>query len=227
MVSKLSEVVDEPVVLRLASVASTQDAARQLPIGSVVTAEHQLAGRGRLGRRWEAPAGTALLATFVTAPHSLASLAAGVAVAEACGGGARLKWPNDVLIDGRKLAGILVEAPGGRCLVGVGINLTWAPDGAALLGPVDRDRLLERLLGGLERWFAQPPEAMLERYRELCDTLGRPVRVEIGAELMTGIAEAVAGDGSLVVDGRSVSAGDVTHLRTLGAGPGPPPRDRG
>ena len=95
-----------------------------LPIGSVVVAEHQTAGRGRLDRRWEAPAGTALLASFVVAPHPLLSLAAGVAVAEACGAQARLKWPNDLLMDSRKAGGILVEMSATKAVVSVGINLT-------------------------------------------------------------------------------------------------------
>jgi BirA family transcriptional regulator, biotin operon repressor / biotin---[acetyl-CoA-carboxylase] ligase len=87
-----------PLIVRLGSVASTQDVARELPIGAVVVAEHQWAGRGRLSRRWEAPAGTALLASFVVAANPLLSLAAGVAAAEACGKGVRLKWPNDLLL---------------------------------------------------------------------------------------------------------------------------------
>ena len=71
------------MIVRLGTVASTQEAARELPVGSVVVAEHQTAGRGRMDRLWEAPPGTALLASFVVAPHPLLSLAAGVAAAEA------------------------------------------------------------------------------------------------------------------------------------------------
>jgi BirA family biotin operon repressor/biotin-[acetyl-CoA-carboxylase] ligase len=199
-------------VIRLAEVASTQAAARGLPLGSVVVADHQTAGRGRLDRRWEAPAGTALTASFVLPPGRLLSLAAGVAAAEACGPEVRLKWPNDLLLGGRKLGGILVEVEPGRAIVGIGINLSWAPPGAARLGAA-REELLDRLVAGIERWSAAPEATILARWRELSDTLGRRVRVEVGAEVIEGLAEDVAPDGSLLVGGRSVAAGDVIHLR--------------
>src|SRR5256886_7373123 len=95
---------------RLDSVTSTQDAARDMAIGSIVIANHQTAGRGRLERRWEAPPGTALLASFVLHPNPLLSLAAGVAAADACGESVRLKWPNDLLLAGLNLGGVLVQA---------------------------------------------------------------------------------------------------------------------
>ncbi len=204
-------------VTRVASTPSTQDLARKLPVGSAIVADHQTAGRGRLGRAWEAPPGTALLASFVLASHPLASLAAGVAAAEACGDGVRLKWPNDLLLEGAKLGGVLVELTGGRCVVGIGVNLTAAPAGASMLGE-DREALLDRLAAALERWFARPPERVLEAWRERADTLGRQVRVQLGEEVIEGLAEDVDGDGALIVDGRRVLAGDVTLLRPL---PGP------
>jgi BirA family biotin operon repressor/biotin-[acetyl-CoA-carboxylase] ligase len=212
----------EAGVIRLARTPSTQDAARALPIGSVVVADHQTAGRGRLGRRWETPPGAALLASFVLPARPLASLAAGVAVAAACADAdpgrrssadIRLKWPNDVLLDGRKLAGILVErVDDARCVVGIGVNLTWAPPGAAALG-ADREALLAALRGELGRRFAADDAAVLEAWRGLADTLGRRVRVELPNEAFEGIAEALAPDGSLIVGGRTVTAGDVVHLR--------------
>src|SRR5712664_2350158 len=118
--------------------------ARALPIGSIVVADHQTAGRGRLDRHWESPPGTALLVSFVLAPTALLSLAAGVAAAEACGGGVRLKWPNDLLLGGAKVGGVLVESSSTKAVCGIGINLTWAPKGAAKLDQ-DRDQLLEKL----------------------------------------------------------------------------------
>jgi len=204
--------VNEPSVVRLGTVASTQEAARELPIGSVVVAEHQTAGRGRLDRRWEAPPGTALLASFVVAPHPLLSLAAGVAAAEACGPGARLKWPNDVLLDGRKAGGILVEMSAAKAIVGVGINLTWAPPGAARVDQ-PREVLLDALTQRLGAWTSAPPAAIVQRWRELSDTIGRRVRVELPGRVIEGLAEDIAADGSLVVDGEHVRAGDVIHLR--------------
>lgn len=212
-------------IVRVGSVASTQELALARPIGSVVVADHQQAGRGRLGRRWAAPSGTALLASFVLRYLPLAPLAAGVAAAEACGPGVRLKWPNDLLLEGRKLGGILVEADGPRCLVGIGINLTWAPAGAAQLG-ADRDELLDRLSRELERWWSAPSEEVLSAWRARSDTLGRRVRVEMGAETIEGLAEDVAGDGSLIVGGRAVAAGDVTHLRVSEPSPTKPAEPR-
>jgi BirA family biotin operon repressor/biotin-[acetyl-CoA-carboxylase] ligase len=207
-------------VVRVESTESTQNLARDLKIGDIVVADHQTGGRGRLGRRWEAPRGTALLASFVLQVHPLASLAAGVATVDAVGRGARLKWPNDVLLDGRKLAGILVEMDGRRCVVGIGVNLTWAPPGAAMLD-VPRDELLERLRGLLARWFSAPGAEVLEAWRERSDTIGRLVRVELAGQAIEGVAEALGDDGSLIVDGRAHSAGDVIHLRGP-AGPRPP-----
>ena len=135
-------------IVRVGSVTSTQELARSRPIGTAVVADHQKAGRGRLGRLWEAPPGTALLVSCVLPFHPLAPLAAGVAAAVACGPRVRLKWPNDLLLGGRKLGGILVEASGRRCVVGIGINLSWAPPGAARL-ETDRELLLDRLLAEL------------------------------------------------------------------------------
>lgn len=204
--------------IRLAEVTSTQDLARGMPIGSVVVADVQTGGRGRLGRAWEAPAGSALLASFVVAPHPLASLTAGVAAAEACAAPVRLKWPNDLLLEGRKLGGILVEAARDRVVIGVGINLTWAPRGAAMLGS-GREPLLGRLQELLPDWLSRPHDQVLERWRELSDTLGRRVRVELGAGAVTGIAEALRSDGALIVAGRPVTVGDVVHLREGAEGP--------
>jgi BirA family biotin operon repressor/biotin-[acetyl-CoA-carboxylase] ligase len=203
-------------IVRVGSVASTQELARTLPIGTAVVAEHQEAGRGRLGRRWEAPPGTALLASFVLQFQPLAPIAAGVAAAEACGPAVRLKWPNDLLLDDRKLGGILVEAAGGKAIVGIGINLAWAPPRAARLD-AGRDSLLERLVDALQRWWAAPAVTLLEAWRQRSDTLGRRVRVELAAEVFEGLAEDIADDGALIVGGRRVAAGDVTHLRVVGA----------
>src|SRR5260370_6555970 len=91
--------------VRLEVVTSTQDVARDLRIGSVVVADHQTAGRGRLAHRWEAPPGTALLVSFVLAPNPLLSLAAGVGAAPGRGRGVRLQWADDLPPDRRKNGG--------------------------------------------------------------------------------------------------------------------------
>jgi BirA family transcriptional regulator, biotin operon repressor / biotin---[acetyl-CoA-carboxylase] ligase len=197
---------------RLGTVESTQLAAAGLPLGSVVVADHQTAGRGRHGRSWEAPPGGGLFVTFVLSPAPLVVFAAGVAAAEACGGDVLLKWPNDLVLHDRKLGGILAEIRNEHALVGIGINLSWAPAGAARLG-ADRDLLLERLLPLMTRWNEAEPEAVVKRWRELSWTLGQQVRVELGGEVIEGLAEDVADDGALLVGGRRVIAGDVTRVR--------------
>ncbi|TMF94790.1 MAG: biotin--[acetyl-CoA-carboxylase] ligase [Chloroflexi bacterium] len=194
-------------VVRLDSVTSTQDVARDMPIGSIVVADHQTAGRGRMERRWEAPPGTSLLVSFVLAPSRLLSLAAGVAAAEACGPDVRLKWPNDLLLDDRKLGGILVEATPHKAICGIGVNLTWAPEGAAMLER-PREEVLARLQKQVARWTAAPGELVLRRWRELSATLGRRVRID-GTE---GMAEDLGPNGELIVDGSPFVAGSLTHL---------------
>ena len=193
--------------MRLVSVTSTQDVARAMPVGSIVIADHQTAGRGRHERRWEVPPGTSLLVSFVLPPHPLLSLAAGVAAAEACGEPVRLKWPNDLLLESRKLGGILVEAMPEKAICGVGINLTWAPEGAARLDR-PRDELFESLRDQLDRWTAAPEDRILACWRGLSATLGRRVRIDS----TEGVAEDIGPRGELIVDGVAYVAGSVTHL---------------
>ena len=99
--------------------------------------------------------------------------------------------------------------------VGIGINLTWAPPGAARLG-TPRDELLERLGAELSAWTPASSSRILERWRELSVALGRHVRVDLPGHTFEGIAQDIAEDGALVVDGVRVSAGDVIHLRQRG-----------
>lgn len=183
--------------------------------GVVVGADHQTAGRGRRGRTWESRPGSALLVSVVLRPvPPLVTLAAGVAAADACrdvaGVDVALKWPNDVLTADGKVGGILSEMVGDAAVVGLGLNLAWAPEGAARLGPaVDRDNLLRAWLAGLDE-----PGDVLAHYRALCSTLGRRVRVEGPAGSVEGVAEDVDGAGRLIVDGRPVAVGDVVHVRS-------------
>lgn len=200
-----------PEVVRRKSVTSTQDVARELEIGSLVVADHQTAGRGRLDHSWEAQAGTALLVSFVLSPNPLLSLAAGVAAVEACGAGVRVKWPNDLMLRGSKVGGILVEATPTKAVCGIGINLTWAPEGAAMLNQ-DRDALLDRLRIEIKRWTEAPAARVLERWRELSDTIGRRVRVDLPDGALEGVADGIGPEGELIVDGRMVRFGGVTHL---------------
>lgn len=194
------------------------------PDRSVLVADHQTAGRGRLDRRWDAPPGTNLLVSvlFRDVPPDPGDLMRrmGVAAVEAArrfgADTAALKWPNDVLIDDRKLAGLLAQrGSSGEVVVGLGLNVGWAPPGAARLG--DAIEPLDVLAAVLEAFDDQPGDAH-ERYRSLLGTLGQRVRVELPDGELIGVAIDIERDGRLiVVDECAVShrvdVGDVVHLR--------------
>lgn len=203
--------MEKPQILRLVSVTSTQDVARELPVGSIVVADYQSAGRGRYDRRWEAPIGSALLVSFVLQPRALLSLAAGIAAARACGPNVRLKWPNDLLLKGSKLGGILVEVTEGKAICGIGINLTSSPEGGAALH-VPREELLQRLRSEIEMWVIASDEEILKCWRELSDTLGRRVQIQVADQIAEGVASDLGSHGELIVDGVAYVAGSVTHL---------------
>ncbi len=222
-------------------------ARRGVDEGLVVVADHQTAGRGRLDRRWESPPGANLLASVLLRPGCgaedvhLCAGAVALAGADACrevaGVEPVLKWPNDLLVDGRKLAGILAEAEfsGGTLvavIVGIGINVAWpGPEeaGGACLDdvgtaaqPVDRQVLLQRLLGALTGRRALLDDAsgrgtLADEIRRRCATLGQAVRVVLPGGEFTGLAAAIDDEGRLVVETasgpRRVTAGDVVHLR--------------
>ena len=202
-------------------------AARGAPHGTLVSAREQTAGRGRQGRTWSAPPGRALLCSLVVRdPPRLLPLSAGVALAEVVGAGAAVKWPNDVLLDGRKVAGILVEGrpQEGWAVVGIGLNVAvrdgdLPPElreraGTLGLDPVDVETVLARLLAVLERWLSMPQDAVLEALRSSDALIGRRVQWAGGE----GEAAGVDGDGRLVVstaDGRvALDAGEV-HLQSV------------
>jgi BirA family biotin operon repressor/biotin-[acetyl-CoA-carboxylase] ligase len=200
-------------------------AAGGAPHGTLVTAGEQSAGRGRQGRGWSAPPGSSLLCSWVIRePAKLLSLAAGVAVAEVCGERALLKWPNDVLIDWRKVAGILVEGrPQERwAVLGIGINVALDPEllpeelreRAGTLGraSAELEPTLERLRTLLEHWLSAPDGEVLEAVRAR-DAL-RGCRISSGDR--SGVARGIDADGRLEVEldggGRiTLDAGEV-HL---------------
>jgi BirA family biotin operon repressor/biotin-[acetyl-CoA-carboxylase] ligase len=203
----------------------------------------QTAGRGRLGRTWVAPPGASLLVSVLLRPQlavtrvHLLTVAAGLAAIDAvqslAGIDARLKWPNDVVVDDRKLAGILAEANGGAVVVGMGLNVRWTDFPAEIAQaatacnlesdtPVARDALLDVWLRTFDERL-RDLDAVADDAVRASATLGRRVRVELPAETFEADAVALTPEGHLRVrraDGSevSVAAGDVVHLRVEGAG---------
>jgi len=216
--------------------------------GVVAVADEQTAGRGRHGRTWTAAPGAALLVSVLLRPdlpperRHLVTLAAGVAAAVAvqqtCGFAARLKWPNDLVVDDRKLAGILAEATstgdrGTGVVVGMGLNLRSDAFPAEIAETatacdqhgapaVDRGDLLVAWLRALDASLADLDEVVAAAAARSA-TLGRSVRVELARETFTGVASRMTPEGYLVVTGDNgteqiVTAGDVIHLRPTGRG---------
>lgn len=207
-------------VLRFEEVSSTSDVAWDAlsagpADGLVVLAEAQRAGRGRLGRRWLARPGSAVLMSVVLAepacvlPAEAVTVAAGLGLAEAvretAGLEAGLKWPNDVVLDGRKLAGILVEARRVRdaeaLVVGAGLNVSDAPPEEKLdrpacclaehLGePIERVELVRAILRRLDRWVHDIAAGRLDRlheaFRQRCDIINTRQRIRHGDRELTG-----------------------------------------
>jgi BirA family biotin operon repressor/biotin-[acetyl-CoA-carboxylase] ligase len=220
--------------------------------GLVITTEHQTAGRGRLDRGWTTPARSALAVSALLRPSPSIPverwpwlpLMTGVAVASALrkmGYAAGLKWPNDVLIEGRKVCGILIERvevstsstteAGAAAVIGFGLNTSQTREELPIENatslelesgvPVDRTEVLAALLAELgaayEIWGSEPDE-LASRYRELSVTVGEQVRAELpGGEVWEGTATAIDDFGRLVIatgEGpRVVGAGDVIHAR--------------
>jgi BirA family biotin operon repressor/biotin-[acetyl-CoA-carboxylase] ligase len=231
-------------------------AAAGVPDRTVLVAELQTAGRGRLGRTWRAPAGAALTVSVLLRPTAVAparrgwvggllGLAVLAAVRQRTGLVAALKWPNDVLIGGRKVAGILAELTGSGALVaGAGLNVTLdagelpRSDATSLLlagarpDSLGREDLLTAVLDAfaplLDRWETTDGDVdaagLRAEYLAHCATVGTAVTILLpNGDRVVGTAIDVAPDGAIVIeDGtepRPYTAGDVLHLR-----PGPDTR---
>jgi BirA family biotin operon repressor/biotin-[acetyl-CoA-carboxylase] ligase len=213
------------------------------PAPLVLVADHQTAGRGRLDRTWEDEPGASLLvsiglgvADLPAERLTLLPSAVGAAAVDACSG-TRLKWPNDLVAPGAgpdgtdlKLGGVLselVDVDGVGSSVPAELTDVATSLDAVLGGTVDREVVLLDLLVGLdERWLplVEPPtvdpEEFLAAYRARSATIGRRVRVDLGASILVGTAVDVAADGALVLEDdqrvrRVVSLGDVVHLRPI------------
>ena len=232
--------------------------------GSVVIADSQSKGRGRQGRMWESPSGVGIYLSIILKPKKVVSqltLVAGVAVAEAinesfkfqvssfklknlknlqlatCNLQPKLKWPNDININGKKAGGILTEgiSKGKAVIVGIGINVNTPPWGGEGFSDelkdkatsimmetgkrVDRNLLIAELLNSFEYWyekFIEEGETVMKRWRELSDTFGRRISVSAENKVFEGVAEMIDSEGSLMLrqDNGSlkrISAGEVCY----------------
>ena len=248
-----------PIEFALVETASTgstnadlADAARLgAPEGTVHVTDHQTGGRGRLDREWVAPQGSGLAASILLRPSSVPlhrwgwlPLLTGVAVADAVAAlgvrAVRLKWPNDVEVDGRKLAGILVEAvstpDGMAAVVGVGLNVAMTVEqlpvahatSLAVEGiEVDRRDVLNGFLHSLNQHYSawraaegSPEAGLASAYTNLSSSIGSTVRVSLpDGSVEEGLVSGVDAAGRLLLGSRAISSGDVVHVRRSGAAP--------
>lgn len=234
------EVVDS---VGSSNVALAELARSGAPHGSVLVAEEQTAGRGRRDRGWSAPQYSSVMMSVLVRPEvdqarwgwiPLLTALAIVDPVRALGASATVKWPNDVLVGDRKLAGILCEvvptAQGGAVVAGWGVNVDQSdaelPGGTATslrleCGPVDRAELLLGVLDSWETWYRSweaDDDRLFRAYTNCSATIGRQVDVELpGGSRLRGSADRIDQRGGLVViaDGREhvVAAADVVHLR--------------
>ena len=238
-------------LVHLDEIASTNDRGRELalagaPHGTVVIAERQTAGRGRQGRTWTAPGGRALtlsvLARMEASRMELLPLAVALAVCEACERATpvrcEVKWPNDVWIDARKVAGILIEARPQEewAIVGIGLNVDTAPEDfpdelretatslrIATGAAVDREAVVGALFGRLAGWLDElgRPGRVTAAFRERDVLYGKTVAWMRDSRRMSGEARGIDDDGALVVftgDAEvHLDAGEVHLERPSGA----------
>ncbi len=225
--------IEAASVIRLDVVDGTnREALRRIaagaPHGTVVQARRQTEGRGRRGRAWISPPGN-LYATLIDRPPDGAPLAQ-LGFVAALGAGAALrrhapvqfKWPNDLMLDGRKLGGILVEVAGGAAAVGIGINIASAPEdtetpATRLVAKVTPDALLDDIRAGFEVWYRRWRDdgfgPLREAWLEHAIGLGEPIRARLARETVAGVFAGLDADGGLLLDRdgarRVITAGDV------------------
>jgi BirA family biotin operon repressor/biotin-[acetyl-CoA-carboxylase] ligase len=234
--ARLIAAVTSPVV-RLTTVDSTQRFAAELARngaadGTAVVADTQTAGKGRRGRAWHDTPGASLLVSVIMrtslppARRATLSLLAGVAVAETlrtAGVTAKLKWPNDALVNGKKIAGVLLEAYGDAVVVGIGINVAReavppaleerATSVAQAGGVPDRELILHALLRALDDWRSRLERESFDAVRERWTSLSETVGNLVSADRLTGTAVGIDHDGALLIATDAgvvrVIAGDV------------------
>ena len=206
--------------------------------GQVIATEFQSNGRGRLDRTFQAPAQSALLFSFYIKPRNQRSewgfipLIAGLSLVRAIttidtAMNVSLKWPNDLIINEKKCAGIIAQTTNEGIVIGIGLNVSMTPNelpvstatSLAIEGSTitDRDLLLSHLLNTFAELFEAWEEGseLLDEYASASSTIGKKVRIELpGGENLEATVARISHTGELVLDdGRHVSAGDVIHLR--------------
>jgi BirA family biotin operon repressor/biotin-[acetyl-CoA-carboxylase] ligase len=210
--------------------ASTQsDLVRNFKVGNVLVAEYQSAGRGRLDRKFEVPPRKGLTFSFcISAQKDLGwiPLITGLATARAINkylnsNIVKIKWPNDLIIDGKKLAGILSEKCDAGIVVGIGINIYQNQDelpiadaiSLSMIGQINRDDLLIEILNELGSALSDI-EKQKTLYREICATIGSRVRATLpDGQVIEDLALGISDDGSLLLNSREIRVGDIVHLR--------------
>ena len=210
--------------------AATEDS-ESWPDFSVVCAEEQTAGRGRNQREWLSPAGSSLSVSILIRNPSEAAHWYGMVLAVALteslisqGVQAGLKWPNDVLIDEKKIAGVLGSAHHGFVVIGIGVNLlqidlehTESIENLQLNTDYDfqLSKLLEKFSKIRNNFESAGKQQLLAKLREVSHTLGKKVRVQTDAGELLGVATEIDSDGMLVMNQgeHRISAGDILHLR--------------
>ncbi len=220
------------LIVKLRKTTSTMDVARRLAENNpqemiVVLAEEQTAGRGRLGRSWESPRGGLWTSIVLPSPSypdllSIISVLSVVNALRKMGLNVEIKWPNDIMFEGKKIGGILVEIPSrSYALIGIGVNvnndppLPTAASVKNVLGKeVDLDELLKVIIEELNRALKSNREEMLARYKALLSTIGKKVRIKfIDGKVVEGTAVDVANNGALILETPSgiieVLEGDV------------------
>jgi len=193
------------------TIGSTMSAAASLALGSVVVADEQTEGQGRYGRSWHSAPGLGLYCSIVLPPQPMLTLALGLATAEAISLDCDLRWPNDVMLGGRKVAGILVQLVDNQAIAGIGINLnhtTFPPDIVALATSLrlqtgrefDATDLLIPLLRSVDSFLAYTPETILQLFtRASSYAVGRRVVVHQPDGEIEGITEGLDAAGFLKV----------------------------
>jgi BirA family biotin operon repressor/biotin-[acetyl-CoA-carboxylase] ligase len=197
------------MIHRYPTVDSTMRIAADLPIGDAVVADEQTAGQGRHGHSWYSPASTGLYCSIVLEPRPLLTLALGLATAEALAIPCDLRWPNDVLIGDRKIAGILVQLVDGKAIAGIGINLNQTEfppelEATSLRIVTGRefyaDDLLDSLLAAVETYTNLPPEDILKLFtRASSYAAGRRVTVDLPDGRIHGTTHGLNPEGYLIV----------------------------